>query len=48
MNRAYIERQRECFVIGLQPPDYPKTESEATWVGRATVDDVFDGGKVVK
>ena len=40
MNKAYVDKQRERFLIGRRPPDFPPGESEATLVGVATVDDI--------
>jgi hypothetical protein len=39
-NQEYIERQRETFLSGERPPDFPKGKSESVFVGVATVDDV--------
>jgi Protein of unknown function (DUF1479) len=39
-NQAYIERQKETFLSGDTPPDFPKGKSESTFVGVATVSDV--------
>ena len=39
-NQEYIERQKESFLSGERPPDFPKGRSELTFVGVATVNDV--------
>lgn len=39
-NQAYIERQKEAFLQGQRPPDFPRgTGPEAGYIGIATVDD---------
>ncbi len=39
-NFEYIQRQRECFLKGQRPPDFPGGDSEATFIGFADVSDV--------
>lgn len=39
-NQAYIERQKAAFLSGERPPDFPKGEAEAGYVGVAGVEDV--------
>ncbi|EEB94270.1 hypothetical protein MPER_06937 [Moniliophthora perniciosa FA553] len=42
MNQAYIEKQRETFVKGTTPPDFPKTQvQEATFIGTGKPDDIL-------
>ncbi len=41
MNKAYIERQRESFVQGVRPPDYPDTtKDEKDFVGTGRAEDI--------
>lgn len=40
-NQAYIERQKVSFLSGQRPPDFPKGEAEAGYIGVAGVDDVI-------
>ncbi|KAF9007508.1 hypothetical protein BDQ17DRAFT_1422870 [Cyathus striatus] len=40
-NQTYVERQRECFLKGERPPDFPKGPAESEYVGVAGADDVF-------
>ena len=35
-NAEYVARQRQHFVQGRTPPDFPPNDSEATFSGRAT------------
>jgi len=39
-NFDYVQRQRECFLKGERPPDFPKGEGEATFIGVADVSDI--------
>ena len=39
-NQEYIERQRESFLSGERPPDFPQGKSELSFVGVATVNDI--------
>ena len=39
-NAAYVARQREAFLRGAPPPDFPQTEGEGAFVGRACAEDV--------
>ncbi|KAF8150934.1 hypothetical protein B0H34DRAFT_730672 [Crassisporium funariophilum] len=39
-NQAYIERQRETFLAGERPPDFPKGQSEAVFEGVAKPEDI--------
>ncbi|TFK50216.1 DUF1479-domain-containing protein [Heliocybe sulcata] len=39
-NAAYIERQKESFLGGIPPPDYPREEGEANYKGVGLVDDI--------
>ena len=40
MNQAYVEKQKERFLAGNSPPDYPHRTSEANFVGSGTVEDI--------
>ncbi|KAF9045976.1 DUF1479-domain-containing protein [Hymenopellis radicata] len=41
MNKAYIERQRESFVQGVRPPDFPDTtKDEKDFIGTGRVEDI--------
>ncbi|KAF8636796.1 hypothetical protein AX17_003258 [Amanita inopinata Kibby_2008] len=40
MNKAYIENQKERFLKGIRPSDFPQGVSEAGFVGVATVEDI--------
>lgn len=42
MNAAYVARQRESFLRGVPPPDFPKWEGETGFVGIGTPDDIVD------
>ena len=47
MNLEYVVRQRECFVQGERPSDFPKGRSEKEWGSIGTVDDLLSTmGKV--
>ncbi|KAI0775032.1 DUF1479-domain-containing protein [Trametes elegans] len=39
-NAAYIERQRESFLQGIAPPDFPVTKGEIHCVGIGKADDI--------
>ena len=39
-NAAYVERQRESFIAGIPPPDFPRTQGEHTFVGVAKPEDI--------
>lgn len=39
-NLAYIQRQKEAFLQGATPPDYPKTNGESGFVGVASESDL--------
>lgn len=39
-NFEYVQRQRECFLKGQRPPDFPGGESEAAFVGVANAGDI--------
>jgi hypothetical protein len=39
-NREYVERQRECFLKGERPPDFPKGKTEAAFTGIAGESDI--------
>ena len=40
INAAYIEKQRESFLAGRAPPDFPATQGEAQYVGVGHADDI--------
>ncbi|GJE92712.1 DUF1479 domain-containing protein [Phanerochaete sordida] len=40
MNAAYVQRQRESFLAGVPPPDFPKWEGETGFAGIGTPDDI--------
>lgn len=40
MNASYVDRQRESFIQGVPPPDFPKWKGEAGFAGVATPDDI--------
>lgn len=42
MNAAYVQRQRESFLAGVPPPDFPKWEGEAGFGGIGTPDDIVE------
>jgi Protein of unknown function (DUF1479) len=39
-NQAYVERQRECFLQGKRPPDFPQGRGEDQFIGVAGIDDI--------
>ncbi|KAF9453175.1 DUF1479-domain-containing protein [Macrolepiota fuliginosa MF-IS2] len=39
-NFDYVQRQRECFLKAQRPPDFPKGEAEAAFIGVADVNDI--------
>lgn len=39
-NADYVRRQKECFLKGERPPDFPKGEAEAAFIGIATANDI--------
>jgi hypothetical protein len=39
-NAAYVARQRESFLKGEAPPDFPRHKGEATFIGCGTEADV--------
>jgi hypothetical protein len=46
LNFDYVERQRECFLEGERPPDFPKGKGEGAFIGVATADDIkSDAGR---
>ena len=44
-NQKYIDRQKDCFLSGERPPDFPKGIGESNFVGVATVNDVGKAGR---
>jgi hypothetical protein len=47
-NLAYVEKQKQCFIRGTRPPDYPQGVGEDGWEGTATTDDVHPAGMHVR
>ncbi|KAI0059235.1 DUF1479-domain-containing protein [Artomyces pyxidatus] len=41
-NTEYIKRQKDTFVQGSTPPDFPKTAPEASYVGIGLPEDIVD------
>ncbi|KAG6904910.1 hypothetical protein DXG01_006269 [Tephrocybe rancida] len=41
LNQKYIERQRETFLKGECPPDFPKGPGEASFIGVGKADDIL-------
>jgi hypothetical protein len=39
-NASYVARQKESFVRGVPPPDFPKWAGEAGFVGVGQPDDI--------
>lgn len=39
-NASYVARQKESFLQGVPPPDFPKWAGEAGFTGLATLDDI--------
>lgn len=39
-NQSYVERQKETFLRGQRPPDFPKGPGEDQFIGVAGVDDI--------
>jgi hypothetical protein len=39
-NDDYVRRQKDAFLKGERPPDFPKGEGEARFSGVATADDI--------
>jgi len=39
-NFDYIQRQKDCFLAGKRPPDFPKGPTEADFVGVGGVGDI--------
>ena len=42
INAAYIEKQKESFLKGIAPPDFPVNSGEGSCVGVAKADDIAD------
>jgi len=38
MNTAYVEKQKECFLKSISPPDFPKSPQEFVGVGSESAD----------
>ena len=34
MNASYVEKQKECFLKGISPPDFPKSSQDFIGVGK--------------
>ncbi|KAJ3528321.1 hypothetical protein NM688_g8015 [Phlebia brevispora] len=43
-NAAYVSRQKEHFIKGIPPPDFPQWAGEGGFEGKAIADDVVDLG----
>ncbi len=41
-NAAYVERQKESFLKGIAPPDFPTNGGEINCVGVGLADDIVD------
>ncbi|KAG6827163.1 hypothetical protein H0H92_012923 [Tricholoma furcatifolium] len=41
LNQEYVERQKETFINGQVPPDFPKGPGEASFVGVGKADDII-------
>ncbi|TCD66348.1 hypothetical protein EIP91_001452 [Steccherinum ochraceum] len=39
-NMAYVHRQKESFLAGIPPPDFPRTQGESNFVGLGTLEDI--------
>lgn len=39
-NFDYIQRQKDCFLAGQRPPDFPKGPAEAEFIGVGRVGDI--------
>ena len=42
INAAYVQKQKESFLKGVAPPDFPTTIGEAACVGVAKEEDIVD------
>lgn len=47
INNQYAIKQKEHFIDGLTPPDFPQNHVEQKFVNRATVNDLTDLGKLI-
>ncbi len=43
-NAAYISRQKDSFLTGLPPPDFPQWAGEGQFKGRGHADDIVGLG----
>jgi hypothetical protein len=34
LNEAYVQKQKECFLQGVRPPDFPKGMEKFTGIGK--------------
>lgn len=41
-NAAYVSRQKEHFLRGIPPPDFPQWDGEGNFTGRGISDDIAD------
>ncbi len=39
-NAAYVARQKECFLKGVPPPDFPRWEGEIGFKGLGKAEDI--------
>lgn len=46
VNARYLQRQRENFLKGVPPPDFPGGVGESDHIGRGSVDDLSIEGKL--
>ncbi|KAJ7181019.1 DUF1479-domain-containing protein [Mycena filopes] len=44
-NAQYLRDQRANFLAGLAAPDFPGGKGESEFIGRATVEDIYPGGR---
>ena len=42
INAAYIQKQKEIFLTGVAPPDFPVNSGEGNCVGVGKADDIED------
>ncbi|KAG6844690.1 hypothetical protein H0H87_004665 [Tephrocybe sp. NHM501043] len=41
LNQKYVERQKETFLKGMCPPDFPKGPGEAAFIGTGRAEDIL-------
>eukprot|EP01084_Bolivina_argentea_P152222 265572_1 len=47
LNHTFMKLQKQTFLNGTSPPDFPQTNSELNWENRATIHDLDDLGKMI-